>query len=145
MEILPICPIRLRNTALTMKLFCITVSLMLATYASRDVGLFSPLKSAWKKHVRAWQFQNTGQMSSRRAFAGVFRKACRSVYTTVNPIGAFKQSGIYPLSLNLQLRLTRLSLKCRHLPPKQLVLLPPMMQKNKVKNGKLLPFQVQAK
>ncbi len=64
-----------------------------------DVGLFSPLKSAWQKHVRAWQFQNIGQVFSKRAVAGVFRKAWQSVCTTVNAIGAFKQSGIYPFTI----------------------------------------------
>ncbi|XP_033731184.1 LOW QUALITY PROTEIN: uncharacterized protein LOC117320803 [Pecten maximus] len=63
-----------------------------------DVGLFSPMKAAWTKHVKQWQMQHIGEVLTKRMFPEVFRGTWYQVATFANAWKGFQKSGLFPLS-----------------------------------------------
>ena len=62
-----------------------------------DIGLFSPMKAAWKAQLKAWQMENIGCIVTKSVFPGLFRVAWERVATLQNASQGFKRSGLFPL------------------------------------------------
>ena len=63
-----------------------------------DVGLFGPMKSAWKCQVKHWQMENLGQCFTKKHFPAVFRKAWYGVTKIENAIHGFRRCGLFPMN-----------------------------------------------
>ncbi|MEW8546491.1 MAG: hypothetical protein AB2693_23480 [Candidatus Thiodiazotropha sp.] len=62
-----------------------------------DIGLFSPMKTAWKAQLKTWQMENIGCVVTKSVFPGLFRLAWERVATLQNAAQGFKRSGLFPL------------------------------------------------
>ncbi len=63
-----------------------------------DVGIYSELKTHWKKVVGAWAFANMGCVVDKCTFPGIFRNAWIPVATRENGCKAFQRSGLFPFN-----------------------------------------------
>ena len=64
-----------------------------------DIGLFFPLKQAWKKSVELWQHANLGRSLSRKNFNGVIKGVYEIYQTTELAARSFRRSGLYPFTI----------------------------------------------
>ena len=65
-----------------------------------DVGIFSPLKQAWRREVLAFQHDNIGMTVDKRTFSRVFRSAYNSTIKLSTIVNAFERSGLCPVNRN---------------------------------------------
>lgn len=63
-----------------------------------DIGLFSPMKSKWRMHLKNWQMDHLGEAFTKTHFPEVFKSVWESVTTLQNSISAFRRSGLFPLT-----------------------------------------------
>lgn len=63
-----------------------------------DIGLFSPMKSAWISEVKYWQMNHIGEVLTKKTFPEVFKIVWDRVTTLENSTQGFKKSGLYPLT-----------------------------------------------
>lgn len=63
-----------------------------------DIGLFSPLKSAWQAAVKTWQLDHIGEALSKTQFPEIFKETWVKVTTFENACHGFRQSGLFPLT-----------------------------------------------
>ncbi|KAJ3665228.1 hypothetical protein Zmor_000733 [Zophobas morio] len=61
-----------------------------------DVGLFRPLKSAWKKVVHQWRIENNGSRLKREHFAPLLEKALSCVNFPEIMSNGFRSCGLHP-------------------------------------------------
>lgn len=62
-----------------------------------DVGFFAPMKAAWKRCVKSWQFEYLSQSLTKKDFSGVFKLTWNVVATIEKAINGFRKSGFFPL------------------------------------------------
>ena len=67
-----------------------------------DVGLFSQLKSSWSSSVRARQMEHLGESLTKSSFPGVFKSAWDSVATKTTAQNAFRRTGLFPFTFEVQ-------------------------------------------
>lgn len=65
-----------------------------------DVGLFAPMKKAWKEQVTHWHIDNLGKNLLKKDFPTVFKKTCDIVCTPANGSNAFIKIGLYAINPN---------------------------------------------
>ena len=65
-----------------------------------DVGLFSPMKSAWHKTVKEWQMTHIGETLTKKQFPALFKTVWDQVTTMENACNGFRRAGLFPLTAN---------------------------------------------
>lgn len=66
-----------------------------------DLGVFRPLKAAWKVAVRQWKLTNgNAKTLSKTNFTPIFQKAFEESINANKIQNAFKKSGIFPFNVN---------------------------------------------
>jgi hypothetical protein len=61
-----------------------------------DVGVFGPMKCAYRKNVTAWQLQHPDQIPTKHSFPAIFKKAWKDSAIPSNAAKGFKHAGIFP-------------------------------------------------
>lgn len=63
-----------------------------------DVGLFSPMKSAWHRTVKEWQMAHIGETLTKKQFPTLFKSVWDQVATMENACSGFRRAGLFPLT-----------------------------------------------
>ena len=61
-----------------------------------DVGVFGPLKTAYRNASVEWQFANPNAIPTKHHFPGIFKNAWAEAASEGNAMKGFKHSGIFP-------------------------------------------------
>lgn len=64
-----------------------------------DVAVFRPLKNAWKKEVRNWRMENSGNKFQKHNFGNVFKK-CLTTISHETLKNGFRRCGLCPFNVD---------------------------------------------
>ncbi len=64
-----------------------------------DVGIYSELKTNWRKAVSSWAVTNLNSNVDKRTFPAIFKKAWQGIMQASYAVRAFKHAGIFPFNV----------------------------------------------